>query len=176
MDEHQHILGLASLLLQHPETEWFTDEQLKEEINLIDDQLTKMLFRQFYHYLHSVPFHELCANYSFTFDFNEKTTLYLTHYLFGENPDRGKALIKLKKDYDEAGLPLKSNELPDFLPLVLEFCSLAPADTAQKMLMVHRRAIDQLVKELSAIDSPYQFILQACVETIENMINKQKAS
>ncbi|WP_042355434.1 nitrate reductase molybdenum cofactor assembly chaperone [Bacillus rubiinfantis] len=176
MDKNQHTLALASLLLQHPEMEWFADEQLKEEINAIDSQLTKLLFKQFFHYLHSASFHDLCANYSYTFDFNEKTTLYLTHYLFGENPDRGKALIKLKKDYDDAGFPLESNELPDFLPLVLEFCSLAPVDMAQKMLMIHRRAIDQLVKELTTIDSPYQFILQACVETIENMMKKQKAS
>jgi len=176
MDEYQRIFGLASILLQHPEKDWFETNELKEEIALIENQLVKILFKQFQSYLESTTYLELCTGYAKTFDFSDKTTLYLTYPLFGENPDRGKALLKLKSEFYEAGLPIKREELPDYLPLILEFCSLVPTKPAQKMLLIHRRSIDNLLKELSLIESPYQMILQACVQTIEDMQRKQKAS
>ncbi|MFK9092902.1 nitrate reductase molybdenum cofactor assembly chaperone [Bacillus salipaludis] len=176
MAEYQHIFRLASALLQHPEEEWLTCEELKNEIAYIENQLVKMLFKYFFQHLQSISYFELCQQYAQTFDFSDKTTLYLTYPIFGENPDRGKALVKLKNEYFEAGFPLESDELPDYLPLILEFCSLAPIESAQKMLQIHRKSIDQLLKELSLQDSPYQMLLQACVQTIENILGKQKAS
>ncbi|MEO2075455.1 MAG: nitrate reductase molybdenum cofactor assembly chaperone [Bacillus sp. (in: firmicutes)] len=176
MDEYQRIFALASILLQHPEKGWIETEELKNEIFSIENQLVKILYKQFLTYMQSTSYFDLCTEYTKTFDFNDKTTLYLTFPLFGENPDRGKALVKLKSEFYEAGLPLESNELPDYLPLILEFCSLAPAKHVQKMLIIHRRCIDNLLKELSMLDSPYQMILQACVHTIEDMLSKQKAS
>ncbi|MFZ7944400.1 MULTISPECIES: nitrate reductase molybdenum cofactor assembly chaperone [Bacillaceae] len=176
MDEYQQIFRLSSTLLQHPEEAWFEDEGLKSEISAIENQLVKLLFRQFFHHLQSASYLEICSQYAQTFDFSDKTTLYLTYPIFGENPDRGKALVKLKNEYFEAGFPLESDELPDYLPLILEFCSIAPIESAQKMLQIHRKSIDQLLKELSLLDSPYQMILQACVQTIDNILSKQKAS
>lgn len=176
MGEYEHIFRLASTLLQHPEEDWLAGEELKNEIASIENQLVKMLYRQFFKHLQSVSFLELCQQYAQTFDFSDKTTLYLTYPIFGENPDRGKALVKLKNEYFEAGYPLESDELPDYLPLILEFCSIAPIESARKMLQIHRKSIDRLLKELSLMDSPYQMLLQACVETIENILGKQKAS
>ncbi|MEH7107063.1 nitrate reductase molybdenum cofactor assembly chaperone [Bacillus sp. JJ1764] len=176
MDKHQHIFGMASILLQHPEQDWLMDDLLLNEINSIDHQLVKLLFKQFHHYLKSTSYVDLCAEYAQTFDFNEKTTLYLTYSIFGDNPDRGKALLKLKNEFKEAGYPLDSNELPDYFPLILEFCSLVPIDIMTKMITIHKRSIDQLLKELSFKESPYQLIVQGCVQIMDHIIAKQKAS
>ncbi|MDR6998293.1 nitrate reductase molybdenum cofactor assembly chaperone [Neobacillus niacini] len=176
MGDEQRIFGLASVLLQHPEKEWMEENGLKEEIALIENPLIKLLLKQFLRHLNAHSYFELCTQYSETFDFNDKTTLYLTYSLFGESPDRGKALVKLKQEYFEAGFPLESDELPDFLPLIFEFCAIAPEKSVQKMLMIHRKTIHQLLKELSLINSPYQMVIQASVQLMEKMLSNQKAS
>lgn len=176
MEQHQRVFKLASVLLQHPDQEWVISEDLKAEVAQIEDQLTKMLLKQFVQYADSISFIELCERYTQTFDFSDKTTLYLTYPLFTETPERGKGLLKLKQEFSDAGFPLESDELPDYFPLILEFCSFAPMEAVQKMLLIHRKAIDQLLKELTIIDSPYQFVVQACIQSLQNIFSKQKAS
>ncbi|MGG5253994.1 nitrate reductase molybdenum cofactor assembly chaperone [Neobacillus sp. SM06] len=176
MDEHQRIFKLASILLQHPDEEWFESGELTEEIAKVNDKLTSLLFKQFLQEVKAITFIELCEKYVRTFDFNEKTTLYLTYPLFAETPDRGKGLVKLKEEYLKAGFPLESDELPDYLPLLLEFCSFAPLNAVKKMILIHRKSMDLLVKELALVNSPYQLIVQACIQTAENLLSKQKAS
>lgn len=176
MDLHQRVFKLASIVLQHPESEWQETEELKLEIAKVDHQLIRMLFNQFMQYLNSNSIMTLCENYARTFDFSESTTLYLTHRIFAENPDRGKGLVRLKQEFVQAGFPLESDELPDFLPLVLEFCSFAPIEAVQKILLIHRKSFDLLLKELSIIDSPYQLIVQACLHMMETIFRKREAS
>jgi nitrate reductase molybdenum cofactor assembly chaperone NarJ/NarW len=176
MDDYQRIFRLASIFLQYPEKGWQETDEFIEEIGLIENQLVKILFKQFNQYLMSVPYSDLCKTYTHTFDFTDKTTLYLTYPVFGDKLKRGEGLVKLKNEYFEAGYPLESDELPDYFPLILEFCSLAPLEVVQKMLMIHRKEIDHLLKELSISDNPYQMILQGCVQQIETMLKKQKAS
>jgi nitrate reductase delta subunit len=160
----------------HQLEEALESEEFHEEIGLIDNQLVKILFKQFHQYLMANPYSELCQMYTQTFDFSDKATLYLTYPIFKENLNRGEGLVKLKNEYLEAGFPMENDELPDYFPLILEFCSLAPIEAVQKMLMIHRKAIDQLLKELSLIENPYQLILQGCIQEIETMLSKQKAS
>ncbi|MDG3086584.1 hypothetical protein P7F88_10845 [Vibrio hannami] len=54
-----------------------------------------------------------------------KKPLYLTHGRFGENRERGLAFVKLKMEFAKAGFYIKNDELPDYLPLILEFASIA---------------------------------------------------
>lgn len=176
MDDYKRIFLLSSIFLQHPEKEWLETNELVEEIELIEAIPVKFLFKHFLQYVRSTSFEELCSTYTDTFDFNDKTTLYLTYPIFRESPNRGKGLLKLKEEFIDAGFPLQENELPDFFPVILEFCSLVPVETAKKMLMIHRKAIDQLLKELTILDNPYQFIVQGCIQEIENIVGKQKAS
>lgn len=176
MDEHQRIFRLASILLQYPEKVWQETDELREEIGLIKNPLVKILYKQFQQYLMSMPHFELCKAYTETFDFTDKTCLYLTYPVFGDKLDRGEGLVKLKSEYLEAGYPLDGDELPDYFPLILEFCSLAPIKVVQKMLMIHRKEIDHLLKELSITENPYQMILQGCVQQMETMLSKQEAS
>jgi nitrate reductase molybdenum cofactor assembly chaperone NarJ/NarW len=176
MDDHQRIFRLASILLQYPDKEWQETDELHEEIRLIENHLVKVLYKQFHQYLMSESYSELCKMYTQTFDFTDKTSLYLTYPIFGDKLNRGEGLVKLKNEYFEAGYPLESDELPDYFPLILEFCSLAPIEAVKKMLMIHRKEIDQLLKELSMTENPYQMIMQGCIQEIETLLKKQKAS
>ena len=69
----------------------------------------------------------LAARYVETFDLRRRASLHLTYYAHGDTRERGMALLRLKKLYRAAGLPMESAELPDHLTVMLAFAALAPA-------------------------------------------------
>jgi len=71
---------------------------------------------------------ELEARYVVTFDLQEPTSLYLTAHELGDSRRRGQALAELRAMLRVAGFEESGDELPDFLPLLLEFLAHAPAD------------------------------------------------
>jgi len=176
MEEHQRVFKLASIFLSYPEQEWLETEELYSEIMQIENTLVQLLFKQFFHYLRSKPIFEIAENYAMTFDFNAKSTLYLTYPVLGDHPERGKGLVRLKQEFLAAGCPLESDELPDYLPLILEFCSLVQLPAVQKIWSIHKKAIESLLKELTICDSPYQLVVQACIETLDHLNSKQPVS
>ena len=86
----------------------------------------------------------LAARYVETFDLRRRASLYLTYYAHGDTRERGMALLRLKKLYRAAGLPLDCAELPDHLPVMLAFAALAPAGHGEALLAEHRAAIELL--------------------------------
>jgi len=68
----------------------------------------------------------LAARYVETFDLRRRAALELTYYAHGDTRERGMALLRLKKLYRAAGLPLAGPELPDHLTVMLAFAALAP--------------------------------------------------
>ena len=68
------------------------------------------------------------------FDRGRATSLHLFEHVHGDSRDRGQAMVDLKTMYERAGLRLAANELPDFLPAVLEYLSLRPLSEARDML------------------------------------------
>jgi nitrate reductase delta subunit len=68
------------------------------------------------------------------FDRGRAMSLLLFEHVHGESRDRGQAMVDLLQQYRNAGLRLDSRELPDFLPLYLEYLSLCPPDDAQEGL------------------------------------------
>ncbi len=71
------------------------------------------------------------------------------------------ALLRLKKLYRAAGLPMDSAELPDHLTVMLAFAALAPAGHGEALLAEHRPAIELLRLSLHDLDSPYAHVLDA---------------
>jgi len=95
-----------------------------------------------------------------TFDLDRRTSLHLTYYLYGDTRKRGLALLRLKRMYAAAGLPLAADELPDFLPALLEFAALAPAGHGETLLGEHRLGLELLRLRLSALESPWAGALE----------------
>ena len=71
------------------------------------------------------------------------------------------ALLRLKKLYRAAGLPMDSSELPDHLTVMLAFAALAPAGHGEALLAEHRPAIELLRLSLHDLSSPYAHVLDA---------------
>jgi len=68
------------------------------------------------------------------FDRGRTTSLHLFEHVHGESRDRGQAMVDLNEMYARAGLRLTANELPEYLPVLLEFASLAPDATVRDAL------------------------------------------
>lgn len=103
----------------------------------------------------------LAARYVETFDLRRRANLYLTYYAHGDTRERGMALLRLKKLYRAAGLPMESTELPDHLTVMLAFAALAPPGHGDALLAEHRAAIELLRLSLHDLDSPYAHVLDA---------------
>jgi nitrate reductase delta subunit len=104
---------------------------------------------------------ELAATYVETFDMRRRASLYLSYYAHGDTRQRGMALLRLKKLYRAAGLPLENSELPDHLAIMLAFAAVAPAGYGDALLAEHRPAIELLRLSLQDLGSPYAHVLDA---------------
>jgi nitrate reductase delta subunit len=104
-----------------------------------------------------------------TFDLRRRATLELTYYRHGDTRERGMALLRLKKLYRAAGLPMESPELPDHLAVMLAFAALAPDGYGEALLAEHRPAIELLRLSLHDLDSPYAHVLDAIAELLPSL-------
>jgi nitrate reductase delta subunit len=103
----------------------------------------------------------LQQHYVETFDLHKRSGLYVTFYGEGDRRQRGMALLRLKRMYRSAGLPLEGSELPDYLPVMLEFAAAAPDGRGELVLREHRASIELLRESLSERKSPYADVLAA---------------
>lgn len=170
MEENRLVLKLCSLLLDYPDEQWFQNDEIKNTMEWIENPVLKQKLASFYRYLGSKDYEELCEYYVRQFDFSNQTTLYLTYGIFGENRERGQAFVQLKMEFAKAGFYVKDDELPDYLPLILEFSSIAETHFIKKVFLIHRRSIDRLHENLKEQNSPYIYLLEACLEAFENII------
>ncbi len=77
---------------------------------------------------------EAQEHYVELFDRGRATSLHLFEHVHGDSRDRGQAMVDLKAVYARAGLVLATNELPDYLPAVLEYLSTRPLAEVRDML------------------------------------------
>jgi nitrate reductase delta subunit len=103
---------------------------------------------------------ELQQRYVQTFDLTPAHSLHLTHHIFGEEKTRGPALIDLSEIYRAYGLQHDEKELPDYLPLMLEFASGLDADEARVFLGDVAKVLRQLAGNLEEAQSPYAPLLR----------------
>ncbi|MCK0767470.1 MULTISPECIES: nitrate reductase molybdenum cofactor assembly chaperone [Chromohalobacter] len=77
---------------------------------------------------------DLQADYVALFDKGRSTSLLLFEHVHGESRDRGQAMVDLLEQYRQAGFELSARELPDYLPVFLEYLSTRDeADIAQQL-------------------------------------------
>jgi nitrate reductase molybdenum cofactor assembly chaperone len=94
------------------------------------------------------------AAYVETFDRGRRTSLHLFEHVHGDSRDRGPAMIDLMQTYEKAGLFL-GDELPDFLPVVLEFASTQPPAVAREFLGEMAHILNAVFSALRERESPY---------------------
>ncbi|MBI0320341.1 nitrate reductase molybdenum cofactor assembly chaperone, partial [Streptomyces javensis] len=112
-----------------------------------------------------VPLLDLAAAYVRTFDRSRRRALHLTYYTDGDTRRRGSTLAALKARYRAHGWAPPEDELPDHLPLMLEFAARCP-DPGTRLLRDHRAALELLRMSLTDHGSPYADVLRAVCDTL----------
>ncbi|MFE0523918.1 nitrate reductase molybdenum cofactor assembly chaperone [Streptomyces sp. NPDC058954] len=153
-------LRLVSLLLQYPDEE-LTDAraELTTVVAALPDTPAAEHLARFTDWFAAQEPEALQRHYVEMFDLRRKSSLYLTYYLHGDTRRRGMALLTLNQRYRAAGWDTDGGELPDHLPVVLEFAALAGPGGGEAPLRQHRRGLELIQRALTDADSPYRHVL-----------------
>ncbi len=161
---------VASLLLEYP-----TDElvgrgpMLREAVAGLPEDVGGLL-AAYLDVLDGTDLGDLQRDYVDTFDVTRKCALHLTYFTHGDTRRRGVALVRVKQTYRRCGADLDTTELPDFLPVVLEFGALHDLDAAWKILIDHRVGIEMLRLALDRRSSrwlPVIDAVRACLPVLD---------
>jgi len=128
------VLGL---LLSYPKPEWLAHLDECEQLLVDEALLPKKQLRQvlaFMAALKTADIYDAQEEYVSTFDRGRAHSLHLFEHIHGESRDRGQAMVNLAGAYEEKGFFIGQAELPDYIPLFLEFLSLCPIDEAVNLL------------------------------------------
>lgn len=98
--------------------------------------------------------------YVTTFDQQRRCSLELTYYATGDTRQRGQALLAFRELYRAAGWELRGDELPDYLPAVLELCAHAE-EALTYVLPAHREGLEVLRTALYQRESPWEGVVEA---------------
>ena len=115
---------------------------------------------------------ELEQAYVRAFDFAEAASLYLTAHEFGDDRKRGVALVELRKMLAAGGFEEAEGELPDHVPLLLEFLALSPVEevdrTAQKTADLEPRlgAVMRAVGAHIPVANVYHAVMTAVLQEL----------
>jgi len=167
------LYRLLSKLLDYPDADLIealpeTRARLGREL----DPTERRVVAEFIDHLEALDLTEAQAAYVLTFDLTPEHALHLTHHLFGDDKNRGPALIDLTEFYKEYGLELASNELPDYLPLVLEFAEQLDEEEARMFLSQWTKVLKVLAGNLEENKSPYAPLIRL----VENRAQLVKAA
>jgi nitrate reductase delta subunit len=97
------------------------------------------------------------------FDRSKRLALHLYEHSYGESRDRGQAMVNLALTYRMNGFELNASEMPDYLPLFLEFLSVIPEVHARRYLTDALEIIEALRIRLDERDSTYAALLSPLV-------------
>lgn len=157
-DNRRRAYAALSLLLQYPEyAASKIVPQLREAVAEMgaDEQRG---FESFLHWLEQTPLLDAQSHYVDLFDRKRRACLYMSYYLNGDTRRRGMALVEFKDLYRAGGWEPRQDELPDFLPTLLQFCAVADADAGEAVLASHRSGLVVLDTALRDAKSPYRHL------------------
>ncbi len=161
-------LKVLSALLSYP------TEDLKEAIPdmrtaLDEDNLLPVNKRnQLDRLLDEITTHnifDLQERYVLLFDRTRSLSLQLFEHVHGESRDRGQAMVDLQQLYEKNGLHVATTELPDYLPLFLEFLSTRPHTEACSLLDETVHILEAIRRRLTKRKTPYASIF-SCLQVV----------
>ena len=128
------VLGL---LMSYPRPEWVAHLDECKALLVQENFLPKKHMKAVLAFVEELKAEDIYAaqeQYVATFDRGRSHCLHLFEHIHGESRDRGQAMVNLSDAYEEKGFVIDQAELPDYIPLFLEFLSLCPTDEAVALL------------------------------------------
>ncbi len=133
----------------------------REKLDVLLDELT------------TGDLYDLQERYGLLFDRSRSLALHLFEHVHGESRDRGQAMVDLKTLYENAGFFITANDLPDFIPLFLEFLSTQPIATARELLGQPAHILAAIAERLERRQSNYKAVFDALVAIAEEQPERE---
>jgi nitrate reductase molybdenum cofactor assembly chaperone NarJ/NarW len=170
-------LKIISMLLSYPEEELITHQQelcdAVSELTLSFENKARLM-----QVVDQLISHDLLDSQEFyinTFDRGRSCSLLMFEHVHGQSRDRGQAMIDLLNLYESKGLELNARELPDYLPLFLEFLSVCDDLEAIHWLKDMAPILELIEERLRARESIYSPLFTVLVELSDHTRNTQLA-
>ena len=161
------LLKLIAVLLDYPAEElWAHGDELRAAIDdpaLSAERLAAL--RGFVDELLATEPMQAQERWLELFDRGRAMSLLLFEHIHGESRDRGQAMVDLISTYRGHGFELGVKQLPDYLPVVLEYLSLRPVEEVRDWLSHVAHILELLAARAQERGSPYAVLLETLVET-----------
>lgn len=170
-------LKVISRLLDYPSEALFTHAD--DLVNAINEsaQLSvegKNQLVAFIRELTSSELYDAQERYDLLFDRGRSLSLLLFEHVHGESRDRGQAMVDLMKEYTDHGFEINSEQLPDYIPLYLEFLSEQDQPYAQEWLSDVSHILTILAERLRGRDCNYRVLFDAMIELSGATVEREK--
>ncbi len=159
------VCGCASVLLSYPEESFVDDlDAVRRALDRLPRRRVRARLTDTVTWLSTMSVLQAATQYVEAFDLARGVTLHLTYYRYGDTRERGMALVRLAEAYRAGGVGLRTGELPDFLPAVLELAAISPI--GMELLREQRSELEMLRAELVAARSGYASVVEAIGEVL----------
>ncbi|MCQ8828547.1 nitrate reductase molybdenum cofactor assembly chaperone [Streptomyces malaysiensis] len=166
----------ASVLLRYPDQAVLARlDDIEAALPALTDPVDRDRLATVTDHLRRLTPTEAAQAYVATFDHTRHRTLHLTYYRHGDTRARGMALLALKHSYRRAGHQPPDSELPDFLPLMLEFAALAP-EPGRGVLRQCQAGLELLRQALHERSDPYAPVLDALCGRLPEPSRRERAA
>jgi len=158
-------IKLISCLLQYPDEsllKWLP--ALRQALNEIKSVSASNRYDKILSYFEQTPLIQLQEQYTETFDLNPSNCMNLTYHRWGDTEKRGPALAHLEEIYLKSGFERISGELPDFLPLILEFISEQPHVANSIIIPLYGTVVQALAERLGHEGNPYSLLFEQLID------------
>ena len=167
------VLQAAAHLLDYPDAAWRERLPLvRAALQAVGGRAARKLVA-FLDQASSMPATQAGSHFVEVFDFKNRHGLYLTWWLDGDTRRRGASLVELKAVFREAGFAFSEEDLPDYLPVVLEFTA-ASGDLG--LLLRHRPGLELLRLALAEHGTAYASVLEAVCSTLPGASPKDRVA
>ena len=169
------IRQAAALLLEYP------DRDVVELVPAMREALTESgastaELEPLFDWLTTRPLPEVQAVYVQEFDLSKRHSLHLTYWTDGDTRRRGEALAAFKEIYRSHGALPEGSELPDYLPLVLEFAAKVSPRDGYELLQRYRPSVELLRLALRDDGLPYEGVLSLLCSTLPGVSPEDQAA
>lgn len=157
-------LQVLSVLLHYPDDDLLN--RLDEIASTVDRSHSAEINSAIQAYINYLKTHapiHVQERYTAMFDMNPATTMNMTYHVYGDNEKRAAALAHLQHNYEQAGWQRITGELPDYLPMMLEFLSICPHPEYTAPVWLCLRGMQPLVERLEKNEPIYAALLQPIV-------------
>jgi nitrate reductase delta subunit len=173
-EQRSRVHMLASLLLDYPDAAWFGRlDVLRGHLEGLPAPIADAM-GGFIHEARDAGALAWQRLYVTTFDLKRKCSLYLSYYATGDTRRRGVALVTFLEAYRAAGWEFDADDLPDYLPAVLEFSARSGSDVADALIASHREGIEVLRAALEGMDSPWAALVRAVTLSLPSIDAKTR--